>query len=186
MPSGVAIHQSSGAESLAAIVEEFPALWTDAGFAELPEDNWMRIPLKSDWEDCVFGKAKVYPLGARDRELVDQTFDELHEQGRMSWTKTSTPFSHPAFCVWKKDAAGESKGRVVVDIRGLNAITIPDAYPLPLKSDIIALLQGCPYISLIDASAFFYQWRVHADDRHKFTVVTPSFGKRPARKGWCR
>lgn len=172
MPNGVTIHQSAGAQTFASIVEEFPALWTDAGFAELPEENWMRIPLKSDWEDRVTGKAKVYPLGARDRELVDQTFDELHEQGRMSWTNASTPFSYPAFCVWRKNATGENKGRVVVDIRGLNAITVPDAYPLPLQSDIIAAVRDCPFISVVDASSFFYQWRVHPDDRHKLTVVT--------------
>ena len=33
-------------------------------------------------------------------------------------------------------------------------------------------MQNCFYISLIDASIFFYQWRVHFDDRHKLIVVT--------------
>ena len=171
LPNGVTVYNSDGLDSFAKIVEEFPALWQDTGFAKMPEENWMKIPLKSDWEERVSGKAKVYPLGAKDRELVDKTFDDLHRTGRMSWTNQSTPFSYPCFCVWKS-VDGEKKGRVVIDIRGLNAITQPDAYPLPLQTDIITAVRDCGYISVIDCSAFFYQWRVHPSDRHKLTVVS--------------
>ena len=173
LPNGVTIYHSEPdtVDSFAKIVNDFPALWHDTGFASMPEDKWMRIPLKSDWETRVSGKAKVYPLGAKDRELVDKTFDELHRTGKLSWTNESTPFSYPVFCVWKT-VEGERKGRVVVDIRGLNAITQPDAYPLPLQADILTLVRDCKYISVIDCSAFFYQWRVHPADRHKLTVVS--------------
>ncbi len=61
----------------------------------------MKILLKSDWESKVSGKAKVYLLSNRDRELVDETFDELHQLGRMAWSKDATPFLYPVFCVWK-------------------------------------------------------------------------------------
>lgn len=135
----------------------------------------MKIPLKSDWEQRVTGKAKVYPLGAKDRDLVDDTFNELHRAGKMSWTNESTPFSYPVFCVWR-NVDGKRKGRVVVDIRGLNAITQPDAYPLPLQSDMLQLVTKCSYITVIDCSSFFYQWRVHPPDRHKLTVVSQHIG----------
>lgn len=131
----------------------------------------MRIPLKSDWESRVTGKTKVYPLGERDKKLVDETFDELHSSGRMRWINESTPFSYSVFCVWRNQD-GVRKGRVVVDIRDLNALTQPDAYPLPLQNDIIALLRDCPFITMIDCSTFFYQWRVHPLDRHKLTIVS--------------
>ena len=171
LPNGVTIYRSEATDTFTKIVEDFPALWHDTGFAKLPEEKWMRIPLKTDWEDRVTGKAKVYPLGVKDRQLVDETFDELHRTGKLSWTNESTPFSYPVFCVWKM-VDGESKGRVVVDIRGLNAITQPDAYPLPLQADILTLVRECQFISVIDCSAFFYQWRVHPSDRHKLTVVS--------------
>ncbi len=131
----------------------------------------MRIPLKTDWESRIPGKAKIYPLGTKDRALVDETFDKLHEAGKLSWTEGSTPFSYPVFCVWRT-IDGERKGRVVVDIRGLNAITQPDVYPLPLQTEIISAVRGCPFITVVDCSAFFYQWRVHPSDRHKLTVVS--------------
>jgi len=81
---------------------------------------------------------KVYPLGTKDRKVVDKTFNKLHEQDRMSWTTTSTPFSYPVFVVWKTLPLGERKGRAVVDIRRLNQISQTDSYPLPLQTDIIA------------------------------------------------
>ena len=174
LPSGVTIHDS-GSEAIDAfskIVNEFPTIWKDTGFAELPEENWMRIPLRSDWESKVSGKAKIYPLGAKDRKIVDDTFDKLHALDRMSYTTDSTPFSYPCFVVWRPMPDGTKGARAVMDIRGLNAITIPDAYPLPLQSEIIIAVRDCMYISVVDCTSFFHQWRVHPKDRHKLTVVT--------------
>lgn len=76
----------------------------------------------------------------------------------MEWTATATPFSFPCFVVWKPASEGNpAKGRVVIDIRALNRITIPDAYPVPLQSEILALLRGALFISTVDAASFFYQ-----------------------------
>lgn len=174
LPNGVTIH-NSGAKAVQAftqIVEEYSTIWTDQGFAKLPEEHWMRIPLKADWEDNIPGKIKVYPLGTRDREFIDQTFDELHRLGRMDWTNISTSFSYPCFVVWRTLSDGTKKGRVVVDVRGLNAISLPDVYALPLQSEVIMDVRDCRYITVVDCSSFFYQWRVHRSDRHKLTVVT--------------
>lgn len=46
----------------------------------------------------------------------------------MEWTLVATPFPFPCFVVWKSlgDGSGSAKGRVVVDIRALNKITMPD------------------------------------------------------------
>ena len=90
----------------------------------------------------------------------------------MLWTNIFTFFNYSTFCVWKKNVVDENKNKVIIDIRELNVITISNVYFLSLQSDIIVFLQNCFYISLIDASIFFYQWRVHSDDRHKLIVVT--------------
>ena len=58
------------------------------------------------------------------------------------------------------------KKRVVIDIRGFNKITVIDFYPMPLQSDIIAVITGCQYISVLDAAGFLYQWLVRLIDRH--------------------
>ena len=59
-----------------------------------------------------------------------------------------------------------------MNIRELNAITQSDVYFLSLQIDIISVVRNCSFISIVNASTFFYQWRVHSNDRHKLTVVT--------------
>jgi Reverse transcriptase (RNA-dependent DNA polymerase) len=76
------------------------------------------------------------------------------------------------FVAWRtvyEDGKPDRKGRVVVDIRDLNKISVPDIYPTPIQSDILA---GKKYITVVDAMPFFYQWRVHPEDRNRLTVVS--------------
>ena len=134
-------------------------------------DNWMRISLKSNWEIKIFDKAKMYFLDLRDRELVDQIFDELHRNEKLAWITQSTSFNYFLFCVWK-NINDERKSRVVVDVRDLNVIIELDVYSLSLQSNIIQLVANCIYITMMNCAFFFYQWRVHSFDRHKFTVVS--------------
>lgn len=49
-------------------------IWSDRGFVNIPPDQWLTIPLKDGWESSVLKHAKVYPLGPKDREVVDETF----------------------------------------------------------------------------------------------------------------
>ena len=51
---------------------------------------------------------------------------------------------------------GTRKGRAVVDIRGLNTITLPDIYALLLQVELISAVKGCKYITVIDIASFFY------------------------------
>ncbi len=47
---------------------------------------------------------------------------------------------------------------------------MPDAYPVPSQTDILATIQGAQFISTVDCSSFFYQWRVKPEHRHRLTV----------------
>lgn len=133
----------------------------------------MDIPLLDDWQEKYKpGQARVYSLGANDRVIVDKAFDKLHTQNCMEWTSTATPFSFPCFVVWRTLPDNTHKGRVVVDIRALNKISMPDAYPVPSQADILAAVQGAKFISTVDCSAYFYQWRVNPDHRHRLTVAS--------------
>lgn len=85
--------------------------------------------------------------------MVDKEFDKMQAQGKMSWTQQPTPFGYPVFVVWRDILKGKEttrKGRVVVDIRGLNKITQTDAYPMPLQTEITAAVQGSKFISTVD------------------------------------
>lgn len=87
---------------------------------------------------------------------MDKTFDALHEKGRQEWVDEPTPFAHAIFVVWRT-VHGKEKGRVVVDLRPLNRVAVPDNYPLPLQSNVIASIRGKTCITVIDATAFFHQ-----------------------------
>ena len=131
----------------------------------------MDIPLLDNWKELYKpGQARVNPIGQRDREVIDKSFDKLHVQDRMYWTNEATLFTYPCFVVWKDLGNRKLKGRVVIDIRALNKITMPDAYLVPSHADILAAVRGSTHISTVDCSSFFYQWRV----KQKTATSSPS------------
>ena len=130
----------------------------------------MRISLKIDWKTKIFEKIKVYSFEIKNRKLINRTFDELHKIDKMNWINQSTLFSYSIFCVWKT-IKNERKERVVINIKNLNVITQSNAYFFSLQSNIIILVRKCSFISIIDCFNFFYQWRVHFSNKHKFTIV---------------
>lgn len=79
----------------------------------------------------------------------------MQRLGRLKYTTSHIPFSFFVFIVYKTNVKGKKKGHVVVDIRKLNDLVVPDAYPLSLQSDIIASDQGCINLAVLDAALFF-------------------------------
>ena len=161
------------------VTKQFPRIWEDTGDTiDLPEEEWLTVPITTDWQSTGAKlRNKVYPLSSDARALVDEKFNKIHDQGKMSWTTEPSPFAFPMFVVWKTVYEGPEKtprrkGRVVVDIRGLNKITIADNYPLPLQSDIVSSVQGYTHISVVDCSGQFHLFLVKKEDRHKFTVIS--------------
>ena len=104
------------------LIAEFSTLWIDSDFVDLSKKNWMKISLKTNWENKISEKTKMYFLKTRDRALVDKTFDELHDLNRLFWINEFTSFNYSMFCEWK-NVNEERKSRVVVNIRKLNVIT---------------------------------------------------------------
>ena len=65
---------------LFAVAESY-SIWAKAGgFIDIPKSEWMPIPLKPGAKPT---GGKVYQLGPEDRKLIDDTFDLLHQQGKM-------------------------------------------------------------------------------------------------------
>lgn len=82
-----------------------------------------------------------------------------------------TPIASPAFVVWRV-VNGVKKPRVVIGLRPLNSITVPDAYPLPDQSDIMAATRGKKYYSIFDARGFFHQLPIYAAHRNWMVVIS--------------
>jgi hypothetical protein len=67
-----------------------------------------------------------------------------------------TPFSYPVFVVFKIGYNRKRYSRVVVNLRSLNQIALPDIYPIPLQSNIIGAVYGSKFITVLDYASFFY------------------------------
>ena len=109
---------------------------------------------------------KQYRLSPKEKETVDKVFDEQCRQGRLVDAPPS-PAGWPVFVVKKS-----SKWRLVVDLRGLNKIIAPDAYPLPRQDDIINAIQGHYWLSIFDMLSAYYQQQVHPNDIWKLVMST--------------
>lgn len=170
---GVHIYNAStaAAAQLEKIVKTYPDLWTNTGLIDVPKEQMMKIPLVEGWQNQKVS-SRMYPLSKRDREVLDKVFGKLHNQGRMEWATEPTPFAHPVFVVWRM-VHGQPKARVVIDLRGLNKIAVPDNYPLPLQAEIINSLRGKQFITVVDATSFFYQFGVYPFHRDRFTLISP-------------
>ncbi len=133
----------------------------------------MTVPLKPGWKSKVSAiKPRIYSLGNKARRAVNNTFDEMHKQGRLEYTTDPTPFSFPVFVIYKTDSYGKRKSRAVINIRKLNKLVLPDSYPLSLQSEIIAGVQVCSNLAVLDATSFFYQWQLYSNHCFMFTVIT--------------
>ena len=145
-------------EQIAELVAKHPMIWESQGFVRISPEQWMTVLLKPGWKSKVSAiKPRVYPLGNEARCVVDNTFENMHMQGHLKYTTDPTLFSFPVFVVFKPDSQGKRKGRAVVDIQKLNDLVLPYSYPLALQLEIIANVQGCTNLAVLNAAFFFYQ-----------------------------
>lgn len=50
LPNGIMIYgNDSGRKALSDLVVEYPALWIDEGFVDVPQDQWMQLKIRNDW-----------------------------------------------------------------------------------------------------------------------------------------
>ena len=64
--------------------------------------------------------------------------------------ESSSPRNSPIVMVKKKSTNGTPKYRLCVDLRGLNILTKPDAYPLPNIVDTLDSLGQCKICTVLD------------------------------------
>ncbi len=152
-------------------VNQYSALWnkTENMVIKLSENEWMSITLKSDVKIEV---VKMYSMRFKKRDLIDETFDKLHQQNKMHWIKKFTTHEAFVFVVWRQLSKNEKKRRVIINIRELNKVVETDSYSMSLQTNIISSIADAKFISIIDAAVFFYQFRVKTSNRHKLTIVS--------------
>jgi hypothetical protein len=83
--------------------------------------------------------------------------------------ESESPWAAPVVMVPKPDGGL----RVCIDYRQLNAVTTPDAYPLPRIEDLLHSAKRTPYMSTIDLRSGYWQIPVEPGDQCKTAFITP-------------
>lgn len=110
---------------------------------------------------------RARPIPPHRYEQVRKEFQNMIEQGLCRPSKS--PWSSPLHIVPKKN--GDL--RVCGDYRRLNAITIPDRYPIPRIKDFTFQLSNKKIFSTIDLNRAYQQIRVREEDIEKTAIITP-------------
>ncbi|SJL06612.1 uncharacterized protein ARMOST_09954 [Armillaria ostoyae] len=102
----------------------------------------------------------MYASSPVKREVINRQIDSWYQQGIIEPSKS--PWDAPVVIAYRN-----GKPRFCVDYRKLNAITIPDEFPIPRQTDILAALSGSQVLSSLDALSGFIQLGLHEDDMEK-------------------
>lgn len=113
------------------------------------------------------------PVHERPRRLVGQRLlaakqeiEQLLDQGIVR--PSSSQWASPIHLVAKPSGGW----RVTGDYRRLNAVTVPDRYPLPIVEDLLQEARGSVF-SVVDLRKAFYQIAISEEDIPKTAVTTP-------------
>ncbi|GBG93512.1 hypothetical protein CBR_g72526 [Chara braunii] len=111
-------------------------------------------------------KGGIYRITPAELDELQRQLKELTEKG---WIRpSSSPYGSPVLFVLKKGGTL----RMCIDYRGLNAITVKNAEPLPRIDDLLDRVQGCKYYSKIDLKSEYHQIAIRPEDQHKTTFQT--------------
>jgi hypothetical protein len=108
----------------------------------------------------------TYRLTSEELAELKSTLDHLLSKGFIQ--PSVSPFGAPIMFVKKKDGTR----RMVIDYRGINAITIKNKYPLPRIDELLDQLSGAKYFSKLDLMSGYHQIRIKASDVHKTAFRT--------------
>ena len=127
-----------------------------------PWDHAIELKTGAELKDC-----GLYRMPPDEATSLKATLEDLLKRKLIQESKA--PAASPVFFVEKKDGTK----RFVQDYRGLNAITIKNAYPLPLIPDLIDKLRGARYFTKFDVRWGYNNIRIRAGDEWKAAFKTP-------------
>eukprot|EP00775_Hariotina_reticulata_P010619 gene10619-10777_t len=82
---------------------------------------------------------------------------------------SNSPWAAPVHLVPKKDGST----RLVVNYRGINAVTRKDAYPIPRMDDLLNNISKCKVMTSIDCWRGYFQVPMHPDSVERTAFITP-------------
>jgi hypothetical protein len=108
-----------------------------------------------------------YRLSPIRQSELRKEIDKMLEQHIIE--ESDSPWAAPVVMVPKTDGSY----RICIDYRKLNAVTVPDVYPLPRIDDLLHTAGRTRYMSTIDLRAGYWQIAVQKEDLDKTAFITP-------------
>lgn len=103
-----------------------------------------------------------------EREFMSSEIAMLESLGVIR--KSRSPWISSPVCVKKHDKTL----RLCIDFRPLNAVTVPDPYPLPVVEHLLTKMSSAKYFSCMDIVSAFWQVPMHPDDIQYTGFRTPN------------
>jgi len=109
----------------------------------------------------------IYPLSEIELQTLREWLKEMEKTGKIR--RLTSQAGAPILFVPKPNGRGL---RLCVDYRGLNSITIPNQYPLPLMQELQDRVQGAQWFTKMDLKNGFNLIRIREGDEWKTTFRT--------------
>jgi len=109
----------------------------------------------------------IYPLSEEELRTLREWLKEMEKTGKIK--RSTSPTGSPILFVPKPNGRGL---RLYVDYRGLNAVTIPNRYPLPLMQELQDRVRGAQWFTKMDLKNGFNLIRIRAGDEWKTAFRT--------------
>jgi len=109
----------------------------------------------------------IYPLSEIELQTLREWLKEMERTGKIR--RSTSQAGSPILFVPKPNGRGL---RLCVDYRGLNSITIPNRYPLPLMQELQDRVQGAQWFTKMDLKNGFNLIRIREGDEWKTAFRT--------------
>ena len=123
------------------------------------------VKLKDDSPSYIYTPPYRHPH--KYLQAIDDWVEDNLSKGYIE--PSSSPFSSPLLVIPKKSS---SKMRIVLDYRKLNAVTVPDRFPLPNIQESLSLIGNSKVFSTIDLLSGFTHIMVEKESRKYLAFST--------------